>query len=86
MVTFHNYGLKIQGVYTLHGLKSSNYSTVPVNVKGCDDFWEGHIGCDGSWDTDLVDLQVGIWGDDSSGGEVHTLAHEVTSNSPLFAL
>lgn len=59
---------------------------VPVNIKGCDDFWEGHVGCDGSWYAHLVDLQVGVRGDDSSGGEVHTLSHEVTSDSPFLPL
>lgn len=77
---------KYRVFYASYGLKSANFSAVPVDIKGRDDFWEGHVGCDGSRDADLVDLQVGIWGDDSSGGEVHTLAHEVTSNSPLFAL
>lgn len=44
-----------------------NYSGVPVDVKGCDDFWKGHIGSNGSWYTHLVDLKIGVWGDDSSG-------------------
>lgn len=31
-------------------------SLLPVNVKGCNDFWEGHIGRDGSWYAHLVNL------------------------------
>lgn len=62
-----------------------DYSAVPVNVKGSDNLWEGHVGCDGPWDAYLVNLQVGVWGDNSSGREVHTLAHEVPSDTTLFS-
>lgn len=62
----------------------STFQGVPVNVKGCDDFREGHVGCDGARDAHLVDLEVGVGGDDGSGGEVHTFPHQVTSDSPLL--
>ena len=57
---------------------------LPVNIKRCDNLWERHVGCDGSRDAHLVNLQVGVRGDDGSGGEVHTLAHEVSSDSTLL--
>lgn len=65
------------------GLTTKHF-LVPVDVKRSDNFWKCHIGCDGSWDAHLVDLQVGVWGDDSSGREVHTLAHEVAADSAFF--
>lgn len=39
---------------------------VPVYIERCDNFWEGHVGSNGSWYAHLVNLQVGIWGDDGS--------------------
>lgn len=71
-------------VWFFHLVLSTNHFLVPVNIKRRDDFWKCHIGCDGSWHTHLVDLQVGVWGDDSSGRKVHTLAHEVTTDSAFF--
>ena len=37
-------------------------------------------------DADLVERQVGVTGDDSSGGKVDALAHQVAAQPPLFAL
>lgn len=70
--------------HKVHLVSSTNHFLVPVNIKRRDDFWKCHIGCDGSWYAHLVNLQVGVWGDDSSGRKVHTLAHEVTSDSAFF--
>lgn len=59
---------------------------VPVNVKGSNNLRKSHVGSDGSWDAHLIDLQVGIGGDDGSGGEVNTLPHEVPSDTSFFSL
>lgn len=61
-------------------------AAVPVNVKRSNNLRESHVGSDGSRDAHLIDLQVGVWGDDSSGGEVHTLPHEVPSDTAFFPL
>ena len=58
----------------------------PVDVEGCDDFGEGHVGRDGSRHTHLVNLQVGVGRDDRSGREVHTFTHQVTADAALFPL
>ena len=74
------------GSPTLHEVESAFYTAVPVDIKGCDEFWEGHVGCDGPRHAYLVDMQVGVWRDDGTGGEIHTLTHEVTSDSALLPL
>lgn len=63
---------------------STNHFLLPVDVKRRDDFWKRHVGRDGPRDAHLVNLQVGVWGDDSSGRKVHALAHEVTSDSAFL--
>ena len=55
-------------------------------LKGGDDLGEGHVGGDRARNADLVDLQVGVRGDDGAGGEVHALAHQVASDAALLAL
>lgn len=57
-----------------------------LDVEVSDGFWEGQSPGDAAWDTDLVQGQVGITGDDSTGGEVHTLAHQVLPQSTLLTL
>lgn len=66
--------------------KLRSLSAVPVDIKGCDNLGERHVGRDGSWHAHLVDLQVGVGGDDGSGREVHTFAHQIAPHSPLFSL
>lgn len=65
------------------GLKSN---TLPVNVKGCDDLREGHVCSYGAGNSHLVDLQVGVRCDDSTGREVHTLTHQITSDTSFLTL
>ena len=36
--------------------------------------------------SDLVQVQVGISSDDGTSGEIHTLSHQVASETPFFAL
>lgn len=64
--------------------RSKFVNTLPVNVKGCDDLWEGHVGSYGAGNSHLVNLQVGVRCDDSSGREVHTLAHQITSDTSFL--
>lgn len=61
-------------------------SLLPVNVERRDYLREGHVGGDGAGHTHLVDLQVGVGRNDSPGGEIHTLPHQVSSHSAFFPL
>lgn len=59
---------------------------LPVNVKGCDNLREGHVCSNGTGNSHLVNLQVGVRRDDSSGRKVYTLAHQITSDTSFLPL
>lgn len=67
-------------------LKIYIFLILPVNVKGCDNLREGHVCGNRTGNSHLVDLQVRIRRDDSSGREVHTLPHQITSDTSFFTL
>lgn len=58
----------------------------PVNVEWSDQVWKCHVLGNGAWNTDLINSEVWIWGDDSSCREINTLSHEVTPDATLFTL
>ena len=58
----------------------------PVYVKVGHYFREGEVLGNGSWDSHLVNIQVGVWSDHGSCREVHPFTHQVPSNSSLLAL
>ena len=58
----------------------------PVNVKRSDNLGEREVLSNGTRNADLVNCQVGVWCDDSSGREVHPFPHQVSSDTPLFGL
>lgn len=58
----------------------------PVYVEGGDSLWEGEILSDSPRHAHLVNLDVGVWGDNSASREVHSLPHQVTTNTTLFGL
>lgn len=57
-----------------------------VDVERRHDLGKSQVLGDGSGDSDLVNSQVRIRGDDGSRGEVHTLSHQVTTNPALLSL
>ena len=58
----------------------------PVDVEGGDNLWEGQVLGHCSGHSHLVDPQVGVGRDDGPGAEIHTLAHQVTSDPALLPL
>lgn len=57
-----------------------------VHILSRDVLRDSQVHCDGLRHTQLVKLQDGVWRDDRSGREVHSLAHEVTTDSAFLAL
>jgi hypothetical protein len=45
---------------------------------------ERQVHSDTPWNTDFVELQVGVTGDDSSRREVDTLSHKITSQTTFL--
>ena len=58
----------------------------PVNVERSNNLWEGEVLCNGTRDTDLINGQVGVRGDDGTSRKVHPLSHQVPTDTPLFGL
>lgn len=58
----------------------------PVDVERCDNLREGEILSNGTRDSDLIDGQVGVRCDDGTGGKVHSLPHQVATDTTLFGL
>ena len=72
----------------------SKYTTVlkifclnkPVNVERGDNLRKGEVLSNGTRDAHLINGQVGVRGDDGTGGEVHSLSHQIPPDTPLFGL
>ena len=58
----------------------------PVDIERRDNLWKGQVLGDGARDTDLINGQVGVRGDDSTSREVHSLTHQVTTDTTLLGL
>ena len=57
-----------------------------VDVERGHNLGEGEVLGDAPGHAHLVNPQVRVWGDDSPSTEVHSLAHQVSSDSPFFTL
>ena len=58
----------------------------PVDIERSDDLWKGEVLGNGARDTDLINGQVGVRGDDGTSREVHSLPHQVTTDTTLLGL
>ena len=58
----------------------------PVNVEWSDYLWKGEVLGNRTRDPNLINVQVRVRGDDSTGREVHSLSHQVAPDTPLFGL
>ena len=56
-----------------------------VEVEAGDAFWNGHVERNGFGHADLIDVEVGVGGDDGACGKIHAFAHEVAANAARFA-
>mmetsp|Transcript_25875 Transcript_25875/g.74824 ORF Transcript_25875/g.74824 Transcript_25875/m.74824 type:complete len:428 (-) Transcript_25875:47-1330(-) len=70
----------------VRGRTIGDESTQLSKVEGSDVDRNGQVHGHGPGDTNLMNTQVGIGGNDRTGTEVDTLAHEVTTNTTLLAL
>jgi hypothetical protein len=57
-----------------------------VHILSRDVLRDSQVHCNGLRHAQLVKLQDGVWRDDRSGREVHSLAHEVTTDSAFLTL
>ena len=64
----------------------NTHTHTPVNIERSDNFGKRKILSDGTGHPDLVDTQIGVWSNDSSGREVHSLSHQISSHSALLTL
>ena len=56
-----------------------------VNVFSSDSLRHCQVHCNQLRHSQLVELQVWVWSDDSSCGEINSLAHEIPSETTLLA-
>mmetsp|Transcript_19470 Transcript_19470/g.18589 ORF Transcript_19470/g.18589 Transcript_19470/m.18589 type:complete len:214 (+) Transcript_19470:4045-4686(+) len=56
-----------------------------IDIVVGDCLWDGEVHSDEFRDSQLVQLQVGVWGDDCPGREVYPLSHQVASKPPFLA-
>lgn len=64
----------------------TNIECIPSLVKWCDNFRVCEVVGDTPWHAYLIDAEVWVWCDDSSGREIHALPHQITANTTLFTL
>ena len=69
-----------------HTCSHHRNNSSPVDIERSHDLREGEVLSDGPGHAHLVDVQVGVGGDDGTGGEVHPLPHQVAPHSTLLAL
>ena len=56
-----------------------------LDVERCHDLWKGHVLRNTAGNTDLINSQIRIGSNDGTSREVHSLSHQVTTNTPFFA-
>lgn len=54
-------------------------------IEACGAFRNGHVEGNGFGDADLVDVEVGVGGDDGARGKVAAFPHEIAADASCFA-